>query len=316
MSGRTAYVTHSDCSRHDTGWRHPEHQGRLPAVARAVHRDMLVLFERLLEVEGEPVAEEVLRLAHSADYVSRVRQRCEEAAQLGRVLPLHGDVMVSGASWEALTAAVGCVVTATELVRSGGAANAFCAVRPPGHGAGRASPGLYGIFNGVAVAALGLAAGAMAERVLVVEWSSRAGTGTAEIVRDHPSIGLLSVHAAGEGALEPAPRRVVRGLSPGASCDAALAALRDGWDEAERSFRPDIVLLALGCDALAGDPLGVLDLRPADYYRLTAELRERVERVCGGRLVSVLEEGYEVGEMGQAVVQHLRALAALPPPDS
>lgn len=310
--GRTAYVTHPDCSRHDTGWKHPEHQGRLPAVARAVHQDMLTLFPRLLDVEGVPAAREDLRLAHAERYVERVRERCAEAAHFGGVLPLDGEVVVSGASWDAVLAAVGCVATAVARVEAQEARNAFCAVRPPGHGADVAAPGAFGIFNGVALAALRLARGTPERRVLVAEWGSRGGAGTASIVVGDERIRFLSVHAEG-GPPYAGSGRVVREVSAGCGGATMLSALISGLDEVEAHFQPDFVLLSLGCDALAGDPLGSLALDPRDYYALTAELRARAERMCEGRLVSVLEEGYQAEQTASAVVQHLRALAALPP---
>ena len=106
---------------------------------------------------------------------------------------------------------------------------------------------------------------------------------------------------------------LARPLAPGSGLDPVMRELRRGLDEVERGFVPDIILLSLGCDALQGDPLGVLGLVPRDYHDLTVEVRDRAELLCGGRLVSVLEEGYQAESMARAVVQHLRALAALPP---
>ncbi|HEX6926921.1 MAG TPA: hypothetical protein VF167_15970 [Longimicrobiaceae bacterium] len=316
MNARTAYVTHSDCSRHDTGWRHPEHQGRLPAVARAVHRDMVVLHEHLVEVEGVPALPEHLRLAHTAEYVARVEGRCNEAVAAGEVLPLGKGVVVSGASWDAALAAVGCVLTAVEWVEQGNAANAFCAVRPPGHGASASVPGGYGIFNSVAIAARRLREGESGKRVWVVDVGAAPGSGTVSILHDDAAVHLVDVS---EQRDEEEPRNVsperlsAARLPRRSSGRALLEALRSALDRAEDHLVPDFVLFSLGCDALAADPLGSLSLAPRDYYDLTAEIRERAERLCGGRLVSVLEEGYDTEGMGRAVVQHLRALASLPP---
>lgn len=314
MNGRTAYVTHSDCSRHDTGWRHPEHQGRLPAIARAVHRDMLTLFDHLLEVEGVPATDDQLRLAHSADYIARVEARCREAAAAGEVLELEGEVVVSGASCDAVRAAVGCALTAVEQVLAGDARNAFCAVRPPGHGAGPDAPGGFGIFNTVAVAALHLIR-RTDRRVLVVEWGSDPGVGTARILGAEPAARMLSLHLGEEPGwlAEAGPSVLARSLLRGSGGGEMLAALREGWDEAVDGFQPDFVLLSLGCDALEGDPRGGLSLTPSDFFDLTASLRERAESACGGRLVSVLEGGYDADASARAVVQHLRALASLAP---
>ena len=291
----TAFVTHPDCSLHDTGWAHPEHQGRLPAVARAVYRDMLTLFEPLLEVEGAPASPEDLLLAHSPEYVERVRARSEESATAGETLVLEGETRVSGASWAAARAAVGCALTAVEVVLLGEVRNAFCAVRPPGHGAGRASSHSFALFNPVAIAALALRARHGIERVLVVDLGASPGVGTREILAEEPGVSLVALD---ESTLPPA----ADGAAVLAALDGALDAL---------ATRPDFVLLSLGCDALASDPRGSLSLLPADYHSLTTRLRERAEEWCDGRLVSLLEEGYDPAGMGAAVVQHLRALARL-----
>jgi acetoin utilization deacetylase AcuC-like enzyme len=314
VTERTAYVTHSDCSRHDTGWRHPDHQGRLPAVARAVHRDMLTLFDHLLEVEGTPASVEDLRLAHTEAYIARVEARCQAALSSGQVLRLEGEVVVSGASWEAALAAVGCVLTAVDRVAAGEARNAFCAVRPPGHGAWTDRSGSFGLFNSVAVAARRLMREMAPRRVLVVEWGSRPGRGTESLLSGEAHARFVSVHLREEGGGPAASDNpLLRGLPPETTLPGMLSALRSALDHAEVDFAPDFVLLSLGCDALEGDPLGGLSLAPRDYYDLTTELRTRAERLCGGRLVSILEEGYDAEASARAVVQHLRALARLPP---
>lgn len=282
-------------------------------MARAVHRDMLTLFDHMIEVEGVPATEESLRLAHTGEYIARVERRCREAAEAGTVLPLEGDVVVSGASFDAVRAAVGCVETAVEQVGARQARNAFCAVRPPGHGAGPDGPGAFGIFNSVAIAALRLLRGAPARRVLVVAWGSRPGSGTGRILAGEPGARFLSLHhlrRADSGTAMP-PEVIVRPLPNDSGLAAVLAELLSGLDEATRDFTPDFILLSLGCDALASDPLGALGLAPGDYFDLTVALRQRAEELCEGRLVSVLEEGYDAEASGRAVVQHLRALAGL-----
>jgi acetoin utilization deacetylase AcuC-like enzyme len=308
----TGYVSHSDSSRHDTGWRHPEHQGRLPAVARAVYRDMLTLFDPLLEIEAVPATEADLALAHDAAYIAAVRARVEEAEAAGTVLPLGGEVMVSGASWDAAVAGAGAGITAAEAVLRREVRNAFCAVRPPGSGARRAAPGGFSIFNNAAIAALHLRRRGIAP-VLLLELGARPGLGSAEILAGEPNVAYRAVFqrsllpggadAAGWGT----------GLDDGAGIDAVSAALLGALESAVAELAPAFLLLSLGCDALAGDPLGGLALEPVDYHRLTTELRGRADALCDGRLVSLLEGGYDPVRTGAAVVEHLRGLAGLPP---
>src|SRR5205085_1537322 len=135
-----------DCSRHDTGWNHPDHQGRLPAVTRAVYRDMVALFDPLLQIEGMPAAEAELLRVHTRRYVDDVRRTAIAAAAEGRPLEL-GGVPVSGASWDAALAAAGCAVTAADVVLRGDVRNAFAPSRPPGRGARADEPGEHSLFN-------------------------------------------------------------------------------------------------------------------------------------------------------------------------
>src|SRR5690554_6824648 len=108
----TAFVSHYDCSRHDTGWEHPDHQGRLPALMRAVHADMLTLFDALLEVEGRHASQEELSLVHSAEYLSQVEGWVAEATRMEKVIEPVPGLRVSDASQDAARAAVGAPLTA------------------------------------------------------------------------------------------------------------------------------------------------------------------------------------------------------------
>lgn len=310
---RTAYVTHSDCSRHDTGWKHPEHQGRLAKVSRAVYRDMLTLFEPMREMEGVPATVDDLLLAHDEAYVERVRGAVAEAAGSGEVVTLEDDVRVSAASWDAVLAAVGCGITAVDAVLAGDVVNAFCAVRPPGHQAGIAGPGGFCIFNTVAVAARHALERRGLERVLVVEFSAAPGTGTAEIVGDSPGARFASVHQDPQREIEWPPIASVEILPGGTNGAAALAALERVMDRAISDFDPELVLLSLGLDALSTDPVGGLAITVPEVHTLTRAVMARAADLCDGRLVSVLEGGYDASATGAAVVQHLRAMTGLEP---
>ncbi|HEX6909381.1 MAG TPA: hypothetical protein VF142_03250, partial [Longimicrobium sp.] len=152
MHDLTAFVSHEDASRHDTGWNHPDHQGRLPAIVRAVQRDMVALWEPLRQMEAVPATEADLLLVHTPAYVARVRGRALESAREERTLEL-GGVPVSGASWDAALASVGAALTAVDAVLDGSVRNAFALARPPGRGAAADAPGEFSLFNTVAIAA-------------------------------------------------------------------------------------------------------------------------------------------------------------------
>ena len=309
----TAFVSHHDSPRHDTGWNHPDHQGRLPALVRAVHRDMVALWEPLLQVEATPATEDDLRLVHTRRYVDDVRRTAIAAAAEGRTLEL-GGVPVSGASWDAALASVGGAITAVETVLRGEARNAFVAARPPGRGAGPDTPGEHSLFNAVAVAARHLRERHGSARVLVVGWGAHPADGIRLALAGDPGVPVISLHQESETprtAGEQTPPRGDVALPPGADGAAFEAALREALDAVPAEESPDFVLLSAGFDILAGDPLGGLAVAPRDVHAITLALREWADARAGGRLVSVLEGGYDAASLGQAVVQHLRALAGV-----
>lgn len=305
----TAYVSHEDCSRHDTGWSHPDHQGRLPAITRAVYRDMPALFEPLLQVEGVPATEEQLLRVHTRRYVDDVRRTAIAAAAEGRPLDL-GGVPVSGASWDAAIAAAGSAITAAEVVLAGEARNAFVPARPPGRGATEEAPGEHSLFNTVAIAARHLREARGSARVLVIAWAARPADALRETLVGDPGVTVVSLHAQPSEPAE-AHRRSVA-VPAGADGAAFTAALQGALDSIPPEESPDFVLLSAGFDILAGDPLGSLAVAPSDVYGFTLALREWADARAGGRLVSVLEGGYDANATAAAVVEHLRALAGLP----
>lgn len=323
----TAFVSHPDTPRHDTGWNHPDHQGRVPALTRAVYRDMLALYDPLLQVEGVPATEEDLLRVHTPRHVAAVRAAVEQAEREGRAVEVDG-VPVSGASWDAALAAAGVGITGVETVLRGEARNAFCVARPPGRGASADRAGEFSLFNNAAIAARYLREPRGAGRVLVVDWGVRPPLATASLLAGDPATPLVSLHqhpgsfprdaaaetgGAGEDAPpggEPSPRWAA--LAPGSGAAEMQAALEAALATFSDVELPDFVLLSAGFDILAGDPLGGLAVEPRGIHDLTRTLREWADARAGGRLVSLLEGGYGTG-LGPAVVQHLRALAGLEP---
>ncbi len=290
----TAFVSHFECARHDTGWGHPDHQGRLPAITRAVYADMLVLFDRLLNVEGRLATDEELHLVHAASYLERVRRLAEVAEANGRPMEVAPGLMVSGATWTASRAAIGCALEAVDAIADGRSRNAFCAVRPPARDAVRDAPGRFGFLNAPMAAVRYLEANRHAERVLVVEWGES---------------------ASGASMLEGTSVRVIGlgELPADADNELFLDRLRAALDAAVEGFSPDYVVLSSGFDWLAGDPVGGRAVDPAAFFQATVAVRELADDRCGGRLVSILEGGYEPVGTAAAVLQHLRAMAFLPP---
>jgi acetoin utilization deacetylase AcuC-like enzyme len=313
----TAYVGHGDCARHDPGWRHPDHQGRLPALTRALYRDTPALIGPLLQLEAVPAAEEALLRVHTRRHLDAVRRRAAEAATAGQTLELDG-VPVSGASFDAAAAAAGTALTAADAVLRGTVRNAFCAARPPGRDALPEAGGGFSLFNTVAVAARHLLEACGVPRVLVVSWGTEPPEALTRTLGGEAALPLASVHAApaeATGPEGPAPSAAARALAAGAGGESFGVALADAMDAAVKGAGgpPGFVLLSAGFDILAGDPRGRLGVLPEEVHALTRIVVERAEAWCGGRLVSVLEGGYAADATARAAVQHVRALCGLPP---
>lgn len=303
-----AFVSHSDCGRHDTGWGAPEHVGRLRAITRAF-RERPELFMSLLHHEGRHATPKELALAHDAEYISRI----QEISQAGGG-QLDPDTVASEGSWLAATAAAGCVLDGVDMSFDGRAVRSFSAVRPPGHHAIRDSSMGFCIFGNVALAATYARETHRADRVLVVDWDVHHGNGTQAIVEHDPGIHFVSMHQwpwyPGTGA---ASERGIGNLwnipmPAGLAPDRYVDALRAGIDSATAGFTPDLVLISAGFDSLAGDPLGGFTLEMEHVSLLTRELVERAEAWCGGRVVSALEGGYAPERLGEASMVHLEAL--------
>ncbi|HEY8794979.1 MAG TPA: histone deacetylase [Gemmatimonadaceae bacterium] len=304
----TAFISHSDCGRHDTGWGAPEHVGRIRAITRAF-RERPELFMRLLHHEGRHATPEELALAHDPEYIAGI-----QAISLAGGGRLDPDTVASEGSWLAATAAAGCVLDAVDMSFDGRAVRSFCAIRPPGHHAIRDSSMGFCIFGNVALAASYARRTHRADRVLIVDWDVHHGNGTQALVEHDPGIHFVSMHQwpwyPGTGA---ASERGIGNLwnvpmPPGLAPAVYVDALRTAIDAATAGFTPDVVLISAGFDSLAGDPLGGFTLEMEHVALLTRELVERAEGWCGGRIVSALEGGYAPERLGEACMVHLEQL--------
>ncbi len=317
---RTALLLHPDCARHDTGWRHAEHQGRLPAIVQAVYDDTPALLPHMLQREAEPARVEDLLRVHTAGHVQRIRQAAAEAGR-GRLVHLDADTVASPESWLAALAAAGCAISATRLVSEGEAATAFALSRPPGHHATPDQVGGFCLLNNVAVAARWLQARRPGARVLIVDWDVHHGNGTQAIFWEDPSVYLLSLHQAehypGTGYPDESGTGAGQGTTVnvpfprGTTAAEYLPVAERALDRAFEAFRPDLVLVSAGFDCLAGDPLGGFLLEPTDMHALATAVLTRA-RAAGAGVVAALEGGYVPKRVGAGVVNVLRAFCDLP----
>ena len=308
----TAFISHSDCGRHDTGWGHPEHVGRIRAIPKALREDAELMMT-LLHHEARHANQDEIALAHDRDYIRQVEDVVKAGG--GR---LDADTVVSEGSWDAATACVGALLDGVDMAVDGRAARSFCAVRPPGHHALRDRAMGFCLFGSVAIGAHYARMHHELERVLIVDWDVHHGNGTQALVEHERDIHFISMHQwpwyPGTGAAEDrgphdnvwnVPMRA--GLPAPQYRDALLRAV----DAATKGFTPDLVLISAGFDSLKGDPLGGFTLEQKDFVHLTNELVSRAKQWCGGRVVSALEGGYAPEPVARASVAHMRALAEL-----
>ena len=304
-----AFISHADCGRHDTGWGHPEHVGRLRAIPRAL-REHPELLMSLVHREARYASPDELALAHDSGYIARVKAMAE-----GGGSRIDADTVVSPGSWDAATAGAGALLDGVDMAMDGTAIRSFSAVRPPGHHALRADGMGFCLFGNVAIAAHYARAQYSVERVLIVDWDVHHGNGTQALVEHERDIHFVSMHQwpwyPGTGAAgDRGPHGNVWNvpMPPGLPRAEYTGALLRAIDEATAGFTPDIVLLSAGFDSLAGDPLGGFTLEIEDFESLTRDLVDRATAWCGGRLVSGLEGGYAPERLGPVAVAHMAAL--------
>ena len=304
-----AMISNADCGRHDTGWGHPEHVGRLRSIPHAL-REAPELLARLVHRESRYASEDELAIAHDPRYVRQVRELA--AAGGGR---LDADTVASEGSWAAATAGAGAVLDAVDLAFGDGPRRSFCAIRPPGHHALRDRAMGFCLFGNVAIGAHYARQRHGAERVLIVDWDVHHGNGTQALVEQEPDIHFVSMHQwpwyPGTGPAEDrGPHENVWNVPMRASLppEIYVDALRKAVDAATSAFVPDLVMISAGFDSLRGDPLGAFTLEYEHVEQLTRFLVERADHWCGGRVVSALEGGYAPDRLAAAAVRHMLAL--------
>ncbi len=305
-SAPTAYLFHPAFLEHDTGRGHPESAERLVAISERLKVDGL--WERLLQPEPAPASTETIALVHDPKYIDLVQRETRSGA---RELST-GDTAVCEATWRASLLAAGAATDAVDLVFSGKAKNAFCAARPPGHHSRPLRGGMgFCVFNNIAIAARHAQGVHGIERVLIVDWDVHHGNGTQDafwtdgsVCQFHtqqrgiyPGTGLADERGEGEaeGLVMNFP------LVRGSETDVFELLYREDLVPAARDFKPDLILVSAGYDSHKDDPLGGLALDEAGYARLTEIVLGLADELCNGRLVMVLEGGYDLDALSASV---------------
>ncbi|MCX7159267.1 MAG: histone deacetylase family protein [Proteobacteria bacterium] len=248
---------------------------------------------------------------HPIDYVRSIR----EAAPASGTVHLDPDTAMNPHSLTAALHAAGAGVLATDLVFRGEVENAFCSVRPPGHHATRSRSMGFCIFNNVAIAAMHAIAVHGVERVAIIDFDVHHGNGTEDIFTGDPRVLMVSTFQHPfypYSGTEPAAENMVNvPLAAGSGSKAFREAVTRFWMPVLEEFAPQFVLFSAGFDAHAEDDMATLAFQDADYAWVTEQVKGIADRHSGGRIVSMLEGGYDLSALGRSAIQHLRVLAGL-----
>jgi acetoin utilization deacetylase AcuC-like enzyme len=295
---------------HETGPGHPEQAARFDAALRGLPSPVHAVAPRAATPDE-------LALCHTRSYI----KIAERDVKSGSRFLSTGDTDISSGSFHAAVHATGTLLTAVDLVVGKEAPNAFCVVRPPGHHATPDAGMGFCLFNSVAVAARYAQQKYRLTRVLIVDWDVHHGNGTQDIFYADPSVLFFSTHQSpwypGTGAVNENGEGLGEGFTvncpfpAGSGREQILGAFQNILVPAAEDFRPELVLISAGFDSRGGDPLGNFLLTDQDFADLTTLMMEVADRHASGRLVSVLEGGYNLSGLTSAVHAHTTRLEKL-----
>jgi acetoin utilization deacetylase AcuC-like enzyme len=319
VSDRSALLLAPVFRHHLTGEGHPERPERYDAVAQALGKAGLAA--RLAPIAPREATDEEATLCHTRGYIETVKR---EVAALRATRTLGdlstGDTAIGPESLTVARHAAGGVLNAVDLVMTGKAKNAFCAVRPPGHHATPDRGMGFCIFNNAAIAARYARRKHGIDRAVIIDWDVHHGNGTQDIFYNDGSVFFFSTHQSpwypGTGRPEETGEgkgkgRILNCPFPAGSGRKEIAgAFRGKLVPAMDAFKPDLVILSAGFDSRLGDPLGRFTLTDPEFAGLTQVCMEIAAKHARGRLISVLEGGYNLSGLASAVVAHVRTLAS------
>lgn len=309
MTMLPAYISHTDCLKHDMGPQHPEAPERIGAI-----HDMLLMRGLLdfMQSHDAPLATEAqLARAHSSRYLQQIAARSPASGSV----QIDPDTSMNPYTYQAALRAAGGAVLATDLVLTGDAGFAFCNVRPPGHHAEHGAAGGFCFFNNVAVGIRHALEVHGLERVALVDFDVHHGNGSEDILHDDARVLMCSIF---EDKLYPFCGNTPRGanmvnvpLPARSGGDVMRAAITAHWLPALERFAPQMIFISAGFDGHREDDMGNLGLVEADYAWITRQIVAVAQRHAQGRIVSCLEGGYALSSLARSAAAHLKVLLGL-----
>lgn len=308
----TALLLDPIYQQHDTGPGHPESIQRHVAVTKALTEAGHA--ESMLRIEPRAATRAELELCHTRRYI----ETAEDDVKAGLDDLSTGDTTLCPRSFEVASQAVGGVLNAVEAVFAGKAKNAFCAVRPPGHHARPAQGMGFCLFNNIAIAARHAQRNYGAGKVAIIDWDVHHGNGTQDIFYEDGSVLFVSTHQSPLYPFTGHAEEIGSGQGKGSTLNLPFpartgietigAAFTDRILPALDRFKPEVIFISAGFDSRIDDPLGQFRLTDTDFITLTRHLLEAARTHCEGRLISVLEGGYNLGGLAKAVTAHVGEL--------
>lgn len=311
---KTALIHHPIYQKHDTGFGHPETPKRYEVVMNALKNDA-DLWDSLTEITPEKVSRGIVQACHTKDHFKQIEKAFENGIEM-----LDADTIISMQSFDASLYAAGGVCRAVDAVMTNETDNAFVVVRPPGHHATAEHAMGFCLFNNVAVAArYAQNKYKEIEKVAVVDWDVHHGNGTQGIFYDDPTVFFFSMHQypwyPGTGS------RGETGFGRGkdftlnvpvkahTTSQEQKRMFENALEDIDKNFKPDLIMISAGFDAHEADPLGQLKLENEDFVEMTKTVKQWANEVCGGRIVSALEGGYNLQTLGETVRSHIKELS-------
>jgi acetoin utilization deacetylase AcuC-like enzyme len=315
---KTGYYTHPECWKHEMGAGHPECPERLSAIQDRLLISGVDLGLTAIEAPEAPLAD--IELAHDRMYIAALRglsdQLIEDQLAGGPAYAhLDADTAINASTWKAALCSAGAAIAATDAVLAGELANAFCAIRPPGHHATRKQAGGFCFFNNVAIAAKYALARHGLSRVAVVDFDVHHGNGTEDILAGDDRVLMVSFFQHPfypySGTENPAPNMVNVPVPAYTKGMEVRELVENYWVPRLEEFKPELIFISAGFDAHREDDMGQMGLTEQDYSWITYRVREIAARHAQGRIVSCLEGGYDLSALSRSVEAHLRVLADL-----
>jgi acetoin utilization deacetylase AcuC-like enzyme len=314
---KTGYVSEARYLLHNPGTWHVERPDRLRVIQQRLASSGLLKELTWLSPWAAPL--EWLERLHSPDYIARFQRACEKGVPILDT----GDCGICPQSFEIARLAVGGVFAACDALMAGVVNNAFCAVRPPGHHAERSRARGFCFFNNVALGARYLQEKHGLKRIAIVDWDVHHGNGTQHLFETDPSVLYISLHQDPATCYPGTGRKTETGKGPGQGATLNFPFPPHSKDQdylmvmegkvlpALEAFRPDCLMISAGFDAHRDDPLARMDLTDKGYAVMGAWLGSFAKDFCGGRIITVLEGGYNLAVLAECVFEHIRMLHSL-----